>query len=76
MVFDRVKEILAEELEIPEDRIKMDSDLIDDLGADSLSIVDLVMSVEDEYDLEIPDEEIENMRTVADAVNFIEDNID
>lgn len=76
MVFDRVREILAEELEIPEDRIKMDSDLIDDLGADSLSIVDLVMSVEDEYDIEIPDEEIENMRTVADAVNFIEDHID
>lgn len=76
MVFERVKEILAEELEIPEERIKMDSDLVDDLGADSLSIVDLVMSVEDEYDLEIPDEEIENMRTVSDAVNFIEANID
>ena len=52
----------------------MESELIDDLGADSLDVVDLVMSIEDEFEVEVPDEAIENMRTVGDAVKFIEGN--
>ena len=50
----------------------MDSALIEDLGADSLDVVDLVMSIEDEFEIEVPDEAIENMRTIGDAVRFIE----
>ena len=58
-----------------EDSLKLDTDLQDDLGADSLDVVDLLMSIEDEFEIEIPDEEIENIRTVGDLVNYIESNI-
>ena len=63
-----------EQLEIEEDEITMESALIEDLGADSLDVVDLVMSIEDEFEIEVPDEAIENMRTIGDAVKFIEAN--
>lgn len=66
--------MIAEQLEIDEDSITMDSALIEDLGADSLDVVDLVMSIEDEFEVEVPDEAIENMRTIGDAVRFIEAN--
>lgn len=66
--------MIAEQLEIDEDTITMDSALIEDLGADSLDVVDLVMSIEDEFEIEVPDEAIENMRTIGDAVRFIEAN--
>ncbi len=74
MVFEKIRTFIAEQLELEEDEITMDSELIDDLGADSLDIVDLIMSIEDEFDVEVPDEAIENMRTVGDAVKFIESN--
>ena len=74
MVFEKIKEIIAEQLEINEDDIKMESELLEDLGADSLDVVDLVMSIEDEFDLEVPDDVIENMKTIGDAVKFIEEN--
>ena len=75
MVFDKVKEILAEQLDIENpDSISMDSMLVEDLGADSLDSIDIVMSVEDEFKIEVPDEVVENMTTVADIVNFIENN--
>lgn len=73
-VFERLQKIIAEQLEIDEDDIRPDSDIIDDLGADSLDIVDLVMSIEDEFHVEIPDETVEEMRTVDDAVRYIEDH--
>ena len=73
-VFERLQKIIAEQLEIDEDDIRPDSDIIDDLGADSLDIVDLVMSIEDEFHVEIPDEAVEAMRTVDDAVRYIEDH--
>ncbi len=75
MIFDRVRDILAEQLDISEDSITSDSSIVDDLGADSLDIVDLVMSLEDEFDTEIPDEAIENIKTVGDIVHYIEENL-
>ncbi|MEG2173919.1 MAG: acyl carrier protein [Oscillospiraceae bacterium] len=74
MVFEKVREILAEQLDLSEDTITMDLSIVDDLGADSLDIVDLVMSLEDEFDLEIPDEDIENIKMVSDIVHFIEEH--
>lgn len=76
MYFEKVRAILAEQLDLDIDSISMDSAIIDDLGADSLDIVDLVMTLEDEFDSEIPDEAIENMKTVGDVVHFLEENQD
>ena len=72
MVLEKIKVILAEQFDVEEDSLKNDTDLQDDLGADSLDVVDLLMSIEDEFEIEIPDEEIENIRTVGDLVNYIE----
>ena len=75
MVLEKIKVILAEQFDVEEDSLKNDTDLQDNLGADSLDVVDLLMSIEDEFEIEIPDEEIENIRTVGDLVNYIESNI-
>ncbi len=75
MVFEKVAAILAEQLDIDVDGIKMDSLLADDLGADSLDTIDIVMSIEDEFSVEVPDEIVEKVETVADIVNFIEKNV-
>jgi len=72
MTLDKVKKILVEQLDVEESAITPESSIIDDLGADSLDIVDMVMSLEEEFDVEIPDEEIESMKTVGDIVKFIE----
>jgi len=74
MVFDKIRSILAEQLELDEDKITMDSDVLEDLEADSLDVVDLVMSLEDEFDIEVPDEAIENFKTVGDIVRYVEEN--
>ena len=74
MVFENVREILVEQLDVEEDAVTMDASITGDLGADSLDIVDLVMSLEEEFDTEIPDEEIENIKTVGDIVKYIENN--
>ncbi|MDE6110355.1 MAG: acyl carrier protein, partial [Eubacterium sp.] len=72
MVFEKIKEILAEQLDIENaESITMDSLLVEDLGADSLDSIDIVMSVEDEFKIEVPDEVIESMNSVADIVNYI-----
>ena len=73
-VFDRVKEIIVEQLDAEEDQVTMEASFRDDLDADSLDVVELVMELEDEFDIEIADEEAEKIVTVGDAVNFIEDN--
>jgi len=73
-VFDRVKEIIVEQLDADEDQVTMEASFRDDLDADSLDVVELVMELEDEFDLEIADEEAEKIATVGDAVNFIEEN--
>ena len=75
MVLEKVKVILAEQFDVDEDSLQNDTDLQDDLRADSLDVVDLLMSIEDEFDIEIPDEEIENIRTVGELVNYIENNM-
>ncbi len=67
----KVKNIIADQLGVGEDEIKTTSSFIEDLGADSLDIVELVMAMEEEFEVEIPDEEAENIKTVQDAVNYI-----
>lgn len=74
MVFEKVRKILCEQLAVEEDRVTMDSSLIGDLGADSLNVIDLAMSIEDEFDIEVPDDEIEKIKTVGDIVRFVEDH--
>ncbi len=76
MIFDEVKEILAEQLDIDPETIEMTSNLQTDLGADSLDAIDIVMSIEDQYGIEVPDSVIENMRSVEDIVSFIESNVE
>lgn len=75
MIFDEVKEILSEQLDVDADRIELTTNLSDDLGADSLDAIDVVMTIEDQYSIEVPDDVIETMKTVEDIVNFIEINI-
>jgi len=70
----KVKQIIAEQLGVDEPEIKNDSHFIDDLGADSLDTVELVMAFEEEFGIEIPDEEAEKIQTVQDAVSYITDN--
>ena len=67
----KVKSIIAEQLGVGEDEIKAESAFIEDLGADSLDIVELVMAMEEEFEVEIPDEEAENIKTVGDAINYV-----
>lgn len=76
MVFEKIKDILAEQLNIDEDDIKMDSSFIDDLGADSLDIVELIMAMEEEFGVEIPEEDAESISTVGAAVEYIKSNSD
>ncbi|MGN0600572.1 MAG: acyl carrier protein [Oscillospiraceae bacterium] len=74
MVFDKVKELIVEQLDVDEDNVTSGASIQDDLGADSLDVVDLVMSLEEEFDIEIPDDAVENIKTVGDIVKYIEDN--
>ena len=71
MVFERIREIICDQLDLEEDKVTMDSDIMEDFEADSLDVVDLVMSIEDEFGLEVPDDQIENFRTVGDVVRYI-----
>lgn len=68
----RIKKIIEEQLGVEGDRIKPEASFIDDLGADSLDIVELVMAMEEEFDLEIPDEDAEGLRTVQDVTKYIQ----
>ncbi|NBD14375.1 MULTISPECIES: acyl carrier protein [Corallococcus] len=67
----KIKSIIADQLGVSEDEIKPESSFIEDLGADSLDIVELVMAMEEEFEVEIPDDEAENIKTVGDAVNYV-----
>ncbi len=71
--FDRVKKVVVEQLEVSEDEVTETASFIDDLGADSLGVVELVMGLEEEFDVEIPDEDAEKIATVADAINYIDE---
>jgi len=74
-VFDRIVKVVSEELAISEEEITEDASFIDDLGADSLDVVELIMALEEEFDIEIPDEDAEEIATVSDAVEYIEANL-
>lgn len=70
---DKIKKIIEEQLGVEGEKIKEEASFIDDLGADSLDIVELVMAMEEEYDIEIPDEDAEKLKTVGDVVNYLKD---
>ena len=74
-ILAKVKELVAERLGVDDDEVTEDAKFIDDLGADSLDIVELIMDLESEFDLEIPDESAEEITTVGDAVEYIEKNL-
>lgn len=68
----KVKDIIVDQLGVDPDKVKLEASFIDDLGADSLDIVELVMAMEEEFDLEIPDEDAEKLKTVADVANYLD----
>ena len=72
--FDKVKEVIVDKLGVEEDKIETSSSFVDDLGADSLDTVELIMQLEEEFGIEIPDERAEKMTTVQQAVDYIEEN--
>ena len=74
-IFDKVKEIIVEQLGVAENNVNEEASFIDDLGADSLDIVELIMAIEEEFDIEIPDTDAEKVVTVGDVVDYIKDNI-
>ena len=71
---DKVKKIIAEKLSVDLEEVVPEASFVDDLGADSLDLVELIMSMEEEFDIEIPDEEAEKLLTVKDAFDFIKEN--
>ena len=73
-LFDDVKEVVVEQLNVSPDEVKEDSKFVEDLGADSLDVVELVMALEEKFGIEIPDEDAEKIQTVADAVKYIEEH--
>ncbi len=74
-IFEKVKEIIVEQLGVAEANVTMEASFIDDLGADSLDIVELIMALEEEFDLEIPDTDAEKIVTVSDVVDYIKENV-
>ncbi len=70
--FDRVKKVVVEQLDVAEDEVTPQASFVDDLGADSLDVVELVMGLEEEFDVEIPDEDAEKITTVQEAVDYID----
>ena len=73
---DRVVKMVAEQLGVKEEEVKLESSFVEDLGADSLDTVELIMALEEEFDTEIPDEEAEKITTVQEAINYINNNLD
>jgi acyl carrier protein len=74
-VFNKVKDIVVENLNVPETAVTMEASFIDDLGADSLDVVELIMSLEEGFDIEIPDSDAEKVVTVGDVVDYIKDHV-
>lgn len=75
MILEKIKAILSEQFDVEEDEITNETNIADDLGADSLDVVDLIMSIEDEFEVEIPDEDVEGIKTVEDIVKYIEPKV-
>ncbi|MBR4723709.1 MAG: acyl carrier protein [Clostridia bacterium] len=76
MIFDRVKTIINEQLGINEDEISMESNFLEDFGADSLELIDLIMALESEFDIEVPEDDIEEIETVGDVVSYLKNHTD
>ena len=76
MTFDKIKDIIIEQLQVDESDVNMDTNLMKDLSADSLDAVEIIMGIEDEFGIEIPDEEAEKFQTVSDLVNYVEANVE
>lgn len=74
-MFEKVKAILVDQLDVDEDVVTMDASITDDLGADSLDVADIAMSLEEEFDISIPDDQLQNIKTVGDIVKYIEENV-
>lgn len=72
MIFEKIKSIITEQINVDEDEITLDTSFIDGLGADSLDLVELMIALEEEFDIMIPEEDIDKISTVGDAVDFIE----
>ena len=72
MTLDKIKEIIAEQLSVEEDAVKMETHLMKDLEADSLDAVEIIMAIEDEFGIEVPDEDAEKLQTVSDIVSYVE----
>lgn len=75
-IFEKVKEIIVEQLGVTESTVTLEASFIDDLGADSLDIVELIMALEEEFDTEIPDADAEKVVTVGDVVDYIKDHVE
>ena len=75
MVFEKIRAILVDQFEVEEDMITPDTNIQEDLGADSLDVVDILTALEDEFEIEIPDSEVENIKTVGALVQYVEENI-
>lgn len=74
MILEKVTEILVEQLDVDADIVKATSSIQDDLGADSLDLADIVMSIEEEFDVEVPDDALASIKTVGDVVKYVEEN--
>ena len=74
MIFDEIKDIIIDQLQVDESEVTMDTNLIKDLSADSLDAVEIIMAIEEEYGIEIPDEDAETFQTVGDLVKYVEEN--
>ncbi|MGI6280467.1 MAG: acyl carrier protein [Acutalibacteraceae bacterium] len=75
MVFEKIVSILADQLDVDENDLTMETNIVKDLDADSLDVVELLMTIEDEFDVEIPDEEIENIKTIGDLTEYIQNHM-
>ena len=73
MVFEKLKMILSQQFDVDEENITLETNIENDLGADSLDVIDIIMAIDDEFEIEVPDEEVENIRTVEQLVKYIED---
>lgn len=76
MIFEKIAQLLADQLDANADDLTLDTNIADDLGADSLDVVELLMAIEDEFEVEIPDDKIETMKTIGDVVNYIQANME
>ena len=76
MIFEKLKDIIAEQLSVDADKVTLEANIQEDLDADSLDIVDLITTIEDEFDISIPDDAVEEIKTVNDIVTYVENNAD